>query len=285
MNLRTKQASRTQLQRAQRLHRREQRSRHGQTLVEGPQAVRELLARSPGLARDLYITEEAIERHGDIAELAASAGVWVHVLSSDDMRDLSSDGQGIVAVTSTPVQPDLDVLLSRASLIVATLDIADPGNLGTIIRTADAAGADAVLIGRASAELYSPKVIRSAAGSHFHLPCVAGVEVADIAAQAKKAGLQVLTAEGAGEWELPVLLEQAAEAKILGTSPSGPDLTKRTLWLVGNEARGFAEYDVDVDARVSIPLYGKAESLNVSTALAVCAYASAMARATQEDGK
>ena len=273
MKLRTKEASRSQLQRAQRLHRREQRSRHGQTLVEGPQAVRELLACAPGLARDLYVTEEAIERHGDVAELASAAGVWTHVLAAQDMRDLSADAQGVVAVISTPEAPGLNSLLGEASLVVATLDIADPGNLGTIIRTADA-----VAVGKASAELYSPKVMRSAAGSHFHVPCVAGVEASELAARAREAGLQVLTAEGTGEWELPVLIREAAEARILGAAPSGPDLRRRTLWFVGNEARGFAGCDFDVDARVAVPLYGKAESLNVSTALAVCAYASAMAQ-------
>lgn len=278
MKLRTKEASRSQLQRAQRLHRREQRSRHGQTLVEGPQAVRELLACAPGLVRDLYVTEEAIERHGDVAELASAAGVWTHVLAAQDMRDLSADAQGVVAVISTPEAPGLNSLLGEASLVVATLDIADPGNLGTIIRTADAAGADAVAVGKASAELYSPKVMRSAAGSHFHVPCVAGVEASELAARAREAGLQVLTAEGTGEWELPVLIREAAEARILGAAPSGPDLRRRTLWFVGNEARGFAGCDFDVDARVAVPLYGKAESLNVSTALAVCAYASAMAQ-------
>lgn len=278
MKLRTKEASRSQLQRAQRLHRREQRSRHGQTLVEGPQAVRELLACAPRLTRDLYITDEAVERHGDVAELASAAGVWTHVLATQDMRDLSADAQGVVAVISTPEAPDLDSLLREASLIVATLDIADPGNLGTIIRTADAAGADAVVVGKASAELYSPKVMRSAAGSHFHVPCVAGIEASDLAARAREAGLQVLTAEGTGEWELPVLVREAAEAKILGAAPSGPDLRRRALWFVGNEARGFAGCDFDADARVAVPLYGKAESLNVSTALAVCAYASAMAQ-------
>lgn len=278
MKLRTKEASRSQLQRAQRLHRREQRSRHGQTLVEGPQAVRELLACGPGLARDLYVTEEAIERHGDVAELASAAGVWTHVLAAQDMRDLSADAQGVVAVISTPEAPGLNSLLGEASLVVATLDIADPGNLGTIVRTADAAGADAVAVGKASAELYSPKVMRSAAGSHFHVPCVAGVEASELAARAREAGLQVLTAEGTGEWELPVLIREAAEARILGAAPSGPDLRRRTLWFVGNEARGFAGCDFDVDARVAVPLYGKAESLNVSTALAVCAYASAMAQ-------
>ena len=278
MKLRTKEASRSQLQRAQRLHRREQRSRHGQTLVEGPQAVRELLACAPRLTRDLYITDEAVERHGDVAELASAAGVWTHVLAAQDMRDLSADAQGVVAVISTPEAPDLDSLLREASLIVATLDIADPGNLGTIIRTADAAGADAVVVGKASAELYSPKVMRSAAGSHFHVPCVAGIEASELAARAREAGLQVLTAEGTGEWELPVLVREAAEAKILGAAPSGPDLRRRALWFVGNEARGFAGYDFDVDARVAVPLYGKAESLNVSTALAVCVYASAMAQ-------
>ena len=278
MNLRTKEASRSQLQRAQRLHRREQRSRHGQTLVEGPQAVRELLACAPGLTRDLYVTEEAVERHVDVAELASAARVWTHVLAARDMRDLSADAQGVVAVISTPEAPDLDSLLREASLIVATLDIADPGNLGTVIRTADAAGADAVVVGKASAELYSPKVMRSAAGSHFHVPCVAGIEASELAARARADGLQVLTAEGTGEWELPVLIREAAEAKILGAAPSGPDLRRRALWFVGNEARGFAGYDFDVDARVAVPLYGKAESLNVSTALAVCVYASAMAQ-------
>ena len=278
MKLRTKEASRSQLQRAQRLHRREQRSRHGQTLVEGPQAVRELLACAPRLTRDLYITDEAVERHGDVAELASAAGVWTHVLAAQDMRDLSADAQGVVAVISTPEAPGLNSLLGEASLVVATLDIADPGNLGTIIRTADAAGADAVVVGKASAELYSPKVMRSAAGSHFHVPCVAGIEASELAARAREAGLQVLTAEGTGEWELPVLVREAAEAKILGAAPSGPDLRRRTLWFVGNEARGFAGCDFDVDARVAVPLYGKAESLNVSTALAVCAYASAMAQ-------
>ena len=278
MKLRTKEASRSQLQRAQRLHRREQRSRHGQTLVEGPQAVRELLACAPRLTRDLYITDEVVERHGDVAELASAAGVWTHVLAAQDMRDLSADAQGVVAVISTPEAPDLDSLLREASLIVATLDIADPGNLGTIIRTADAAGADAVVVGKASAELYSPKVMRSAAGSHFHVPCVAGIEASELAARAREAGLQVLTAEGTGEWELPVHVREAAEAKILGAAPSGPDLRRRALWFVGNEARGFAGCDFDADARVAVPLYGKAESLNVSTALAVCAYASAMAQ-------
>ena len=278
MNLRTKEASRSQLQRAQRLHRREQRSRHGQTLVEGPQAVRELLACAPGLTRDLYVTEEAVERHVDVAELASAARVWTHVLAARDMRDLSADAQGVVAVISTPQAPDLNSLLGEASLVVATLDIADPGNLGTVIRTADAAGADAVVVGKASAELYSPKVMRSAAGSHFHVPCVAGIEASELAARAREAGLQVLTAEGTGEWELPVLVREAAEAKILGAAPSGPDLRRRALWFVGNEARGFAGCDFDADARVAVPLYGKAESLNVSTALAVCAYASAMAQ-------
>ena len=278
MNLRTKEASRSQLQRAQRLHRREQRSRHGQTLVEGPQAVRELLACAPGLTRDLYVTEEAVERHVDVAELASAARVWTHVLAARDMRDLSADAQGVVAVISTPQAPDLNSLLGEASLVVATLDIADPGNLGTVIRTADAAGADAVVVGKASAELYSPKVMRSAAGSHFHVPCVAGIEASELAARARADGLQVLTAEGTGEWELPVLIREAAEAKILGAAPSGPDLRRRALWFVGNEARGFAGCDFDADARVAVPLYGKAESLNVSTALAVCVYASAMAQ-------
>ncbi|MDO4887137.1 MAG: RNA methyltransferase [Actinomycetaceae bacterium] len=279
-SLRLKEASRAQFQRAQRLHRREQRSRHRQMLVEGPQAVRELLACAPHLARDLYVTEAALRTHGDIATLAGQTQVWTHPLDERDMDDLSGDSQGLVAVADMPEALDARQLCSGARLVIATLDISDPGNLGTIVRTADACGADAVLLGKGSAELYSPKVIRSAAGSHFHVPCGYGLTIDEIVGAARGSGMQVLAADGAGQWDLPVLASAASEAALLGTRPAGPDLTRPVLWLFGNEARGFSEYDVTRLAEVvSIPLYGKAESLNVAAAVSVCAYVTAMAQA------
>lgn len=276
-SLRLKDATRNQLQRAQKLHRREQRTRHSQFLVEGPQAVREVLTHCVDVVRDLFVTEAALERYPEIRDLAARHGVWTHLVDIDDFRDLSADGQGLVVVANMLETPDPAAVLAGTKLAVATVATADPGNLGTIIRTADAAGAGAVLIGKGSAEVMSPKVVRSTAGSLFHVPCVAGLSLEQIVAHAHAAGMQVLAAEGAGEWELSALQNNAYEARLLGATIDGPDLRRPTLWLLGNEAHGFDGLDLSlVDATVSIPLYGAAESLNVSIAGAVCIYASAM---------
>lgn len=276
---RIKGASRTQLQRAQRLHRREQRERYRQALVEGPQAVRELLAWSADTVRDVYATEEALERHPDIRELIAVTGVWTHLLDADAMRDLSGDGQGLAAVADIPESREPSALMHGAQLVIAVAELSDPGNLGTIVRTADAVGAAAVLIGKGSAELYSPKVIRSTAGSVFHVPCVTGLEFADMVRLAHDAGLQCFAADGAGEWELQALVNAAWEKRLLGTWFDGPDLTRPTMWILGNEAHGFTGRSTElVDARVSIPLQGQAESLNVSMAGAICAYTSLFAQ-------
>ncbi len=155
---------------------------------------------------------------------------------------------------------------------------ADPGNLGTVIRTADAAGAGAVLVGSRSAELYSPKVVRSTAGSLFHIPCAIGQSLEQIVEVAHPgAGMQVLCRRRTGEWELTALQRNAYEADLMGAKIDGPDLRRPTLWVLGNESHGFDDVDLSlVDATVSIPLYGSAESLNVSTAGAVCVYTSAM---------
>lgn len=285
---RFKDASRTQLQRAQKLHRREQRTRYRQMLVEGPQAIRELLRFHPELVRDLYVTSEAWDRHEDVPEAAGDSRVWTHVIDIEDMRDLSADGQGMVAVADTPENPEPARVLKGARLVLATLAISDPGNLGTIIRTADAAGADAVIVGRGSAEIYSPKVIRSAAGSHFHIPVLpantlsqgereAGTRVQEITDAAHSFGLQVCLADGYGQWDLRALVEAAYEARHLGIVVDGPDLNRPVVWIMGNEAHGFAGEDLrGADARVAIPLYGKAESLNVAMAASVCAYTTAM---------
>lgn len=281
-SLRLKDATRNQIQRAQKLHRREQRTRHSQFLVEGPQAVREILTHRVDLVRDLYATEAALDRYPEILDLAAAHGVWTHLVDIDDFRDLSADGQGLVVVANMPDAADPASVLDGSRLAVATVTTADPGNLGTIIRTADAAGAGAVLVGAGSADLTSPKVVRATAGSLFHVPCVAGLSLEQIVEYAHAAGMQVLAADGAGEWELSALQNNAHEARLIGATIDGPDLRRPTLWVLGNEARGFAGLDVSlVDATVSIPLYGAAESLNVSVAGAVCIYASAMVQRTE----
>lgn len=237
------------------------RSRHGQFLVEGPGAVSELVVYAPQLVRDLYVAEDLAD---DLTVRAAQAdGLWVHLCSRDVIDAMSRDAQGIIAVARIPEPLGLDVL-DGARLAVLLPRASDPGNLGTLIRIADAAGADAVVVCSGSAEITSPKVVRATTGSLFHLPVVAGVSFADTADAARRAGLAVLAADGGGA--LDVL---SAE----------PWLSEPTAWVFGNEAHGISADELALcDATASIPIFGKAESLNVAAAAAVCLYASATAQ-------
>ena len=278
-SLRLKPATRTQLQRAQKLHRREQRTRHEQFLVEGPQAVREILRFAPELVRDLYVAEGAFERYPEIREESAVSMVWTHIVEDDALRDLSGDSQGFVVVADLPKQQGLAEILREAPLAIAAVGAADPGNVGTIIRSADAAGAAAVLLTKGCAEATAPKVVRSTVGSLFHVPVATNLDLDEVIAQAHAAGMQVLAAEGSGEWDLPALVQAAYGAGVTG----GPNLARPTLWVVGNEAHGFDGADISrVDAKVSIPLYGNAESLNVSVAASICLYTTAMVQKSAE---
>lgn len=277
--MRIKPATRAALGRAQNLHRREARTRYKQFLVEGPQAVREILTYQPRLVRDLFAEENALRAHADIRSLADEHSVWTHVADPDDFRELSSNAQGVLVVADVPNQPSIRDLLPSARIVLATAAVSDPGNVGTIVRSADAAGADAVFLGQGSAEAFSPKVVRSTVGSLFHLPCVTGVDFTDLVEAAHEAGLQVLIADAQGDWELTRLIEAAGERRFLGVRADAPDLMRPTVWVVGNEAHGFQGLDVSAaDASVSIPIFGKAESLNVSMAAALCVYISRLIR-------
>lgn len=271
---------------------RSSRARHGQFLVEGPQAVRELVRFAPDAVRDVYLAEDAALRHHDVVEAVAEAGVRSHEASAEVVRAMSADAQGILAVARTEplAATTLDGVLADGPRLVALLSsAADPGNAGTVLRSADAAGADAVLLGRGSVEATNPKVVRATAGSLFHLPVVGGLDVADAVVAARAAGLQVLAADGAGEWDLDELADRAmarahgltlsVEGELAATDLLAPDLAAPTLWLLGNEAHGLSPAERALaDASVRVPVHGHAESLNVATASALCLYASARAQ-------
>jgi RNA methyltransferase, TrmH family len=246
------------------LKQRSSRTETGLFLVEGPQAVREALAAEGHLVTEVYCTPDAHERHGALVAAAAAAGLVVE-LASDAALSAMADTrtpQGIVAVArQAPVR--MRSLFEDARLAVLLDEVQDPGNAGTVIRAADAAGADAVALTNGSVDPYNPKVVRATTGSLFHLAVSTGGAVADAAAAARAAGLQVLAADMAGE-PLPGL---------------GDVLARPTAWLFGNEARGLsAEARRAADRTVAVPIYGTAESLNLATAAAVCVYASAFAQ-------
>jgi TrmH family RNA methyltransferase len=132
-----------------------------------------------------------------------------------------------------------------------------------VIRAADAAGADVVILTGSSVDPYNPKVVRATTGSLFHLSIVTGVTIEAVAAEVRAAGLTLLAGDMGGE-PLPGL---------------GDALLEPTAWLFGNEAHGLSDAARALaDRTVAVPIYGAAESLNLATAASVCLYASAFAQ-------
>lgn len=254
------------------------RSRSGRFLVEGPQGVREALRCAPEHVRDVYVTLAAAERYAEIVSDALGARVRVHTAAGDVLEAMSGDAQGVLAVLDA-VPTTLTAVLAAGPRLVAVLaHVRDPGNAGAVIRAADAAGADAVLLTEASVDVHNPKVVRSTAGSLFHLPVVTGLSLEDAVVGLRSAGLAILAADGAGDHDLDDLLDVAGVSGG-GRSQGLPDLSLPTAWVFGNEAWGLPEQDRALaDAVVRVPIHGRAESLNLATAATVCLYASARAQ-------
>ena len=253
------------------------RRRAGRFLVEGPQGVREAVAAAAaGTARvhDLLLTDDAAARYPEILAAVRSTGIVARTGTREVLDAVSPDAQGVVA-TADLLAPGLaDVIAAGPRLVAVLAQVRDPGNAGTVIRTADAAGADAVILTGGSVDPHNPKTVRATAGSLFHLPVVTHADLAEALAQLAGAGLTVLAADGRGDHDLDDLLDVA------GAVASGtPDLAAPTAWLFGNEAWGLPEADRDLAAAaVRVPLRGRAESLNLATAAAVCLYASSRAQ-------
>jgi TrmH family RNA methyltransferase len=249
---------------ARRLAKRAFRQQDRRFLAEGPQAVREALDLEGGLV-ELYATAEAESRHADLISRAEKAGVQVLRVSGEVMAELAQTvtPQGLLAVCAFLDVP-LGVALRGAPNLVTVLShVRDPGNAGTVLRASDAAGADSVIFTDASVDPYNGKCVRASAGSLFHLPVVTGPRFDTLIPSLKAAGLTVLAADGAGEQTLDDLQDSGA-------------LAQPTAWVFGNEAWGLPEEILShVDNVVRVPIHGRAESLNLATAAAVCLYASA----------
>jgi TrmH family RNA methyltransferase len=263
--------SKARIAHARRLDRRAFRESTGEFLAEGPQAVGEAVA--AGAAREVFVGSEVVPRLRGLVDSALGAGVRVYETADDVVASLSdtSTPQGVVAVCAR-VDIALQTALGQAPRLVAVLAaVRDPGNAGTIVRTADAAGADAVVLSAESVDLYNPKCVRATTGSLFHLPVVVGSPVGEVVAAARAASLRVLAADGAGSVDLDTELDSGR-------------LAAPTAWLFGNEAWGLpAELRSLADAVVRVPIHGQAESLNLAAAAAVCLYASARAQRRPEE--
>lgn len=249
-------------------------------LAEGPQAVREALGRDgprsggpagterASLITELFVTGPARSRHGDLVAAVARTGVPVHEVSGEVMAELAQTvtPQGLLAVCPFIDVPLTELISASPRLVVVLANVRDPGNAGTVLRTADAAGAQGVIFADASVDPYNSKCVRSSAGSLFHLPLVLGVSVRQAATALRGAGLAVLAADGSAKSGLDDL-DRAGRLEL------------PTAWLFGNEAWGLpADLVALADEAVAVPIYGRAESLNLAAAAAVCLYASARAQ-------
>ncbi|TRW83401.1 RNA methyltransferase [Mycolicibacterium sp. 018/SC-01/001] len=241
---------------AVKLHRHTGRRRAARFLAEGPNLVEAALRR--GLVCEVFATEAAAQRFADLL-----AGAPVQLVTERAAKALSDTVTpvGLVAVCEQPVTTFDDVLAAGPSLLAVPVGISEPGNAGTLIRVADAMGADAVVLAGDSVDPYNGKCLRASAGSIFSIPVLAEPDAAHVVSRLTAAGLRIM-------------------ATVLDGDVSVDDVDEQpTAWLFGPEAHGLPD-DVAAaaTARVRIPMAGGAESLNVASAAAICLYASARSR-------
>jgi TrmH family RNA methyltransferase len=240
------------------------RARDGRFLLEGPEGIRAGLAAGHPPAV-LLATEAAAARHAGLLNRSRRQGTQVALVADGLLADLAdtTTPQGLLAAVPSVVR-SLDGLPAAPRLVCVLAEVRDPGNLGTVVRTADAFGADAVVTTAGSADPEQPKAVRAAAGSLFHLPVLAGLAWPSLRPALRERGLQLVGAD-----------PHAAE-----TADAAP-LERPTALVLGGEAHGLpAEVRAGLDRTVRVPLAGRAESLNLAAAAAVLLYETARRQRT-----
>lgn len=260
---------------AAKLHRGAARRKAGRFLAEGPNSVSAAIA--AGAAVELYVAAAAAARHPGILSAAAAAGVRAHPIDDAAAAKLAdtvtSTGLFALCAADAALAEPGEVLAAAAAggtgpggIALIGVDTADPGNAGTLIRMADALGAAGVVLAGDCVDPLGGKVVRSTAGSLFHVPVARHRDIGAVLDAAAAAGVATLAT--------------AADAELaLGADPlpAGP-----VAWLLGNEAHGLDPATrARADARVRIPIRGRAESLNLATAAAMCLWESARSRGAE----
>ena len=254
---------------AAKLHKTAQRKKVKQFLAEGENSVEAAVA--TGAATDIFVTEQAAEKFEEIVRTAGYMNVYVHPITDRAAQSLSDTvtTTGIFALCGDVTWTIGKAVNKRSKLVCVPVETRDPGNAGTLIRVADAVGADAVVFAGETVDPQGPKVVRSSAGSVFHVPVARNTNIDDVLGQLRAQGLQILATAADGE----VDLDDADEL-----------LAKPTAWLFGNEAHGLGEdLLAKADHRVRIPIRGRAESLNLATAASICLYESSKAHFAESD--
>jgi TrmH family RNA methyltransferase len=235
-------------------------------VVEGSKLVGEALDMGAGVEAVFIDGEAAGIRERDLAAACARAGAEVRELLPGVLsRACATVTPQSVAAIVRAIDVKLDgIAPARRDLVVVCAQVGDPGNLGTIIRSAGAAGAGAVVCCAGSVDLYNPKAVRASAGALFHLPVVAGPDAREVVEHLRGWGVRCWGASAHGD---QVYTEV--------------DLTQPTALVLGNEATGLAQtVESELDGTLRIPMAGAIESLNVATAAAVVCFEAARQRAS-----
>lgn len=249
---------------AKKLHRASARRKAQAFLVEGENCVDAAIG--TGAARDIFVTEAGAQRSAELLQAADLMGIPTHPITDKAARQLADTvhSPGIFAVCEPVLWSLGSCLRGQPRLLSVPVETNEPGNAGTMIRVADAMGADAVVFAGDTCDPLSSKAARSSAGSLFHLPVVRNRDIDAVIERLSNSGLTLLATAADGE----VNLDEAEEL-----------LAQPTAWLFGNEAHGLStELQERADHRVRIPITGRAESLNLATASAICLYESARAQ-------
>jgi TrmH family RNA methyltransferase len=234
------------------------RQRAGRFLAEGPNLVE--AAHRRGLVVEVFATEAAYSRFEDLL-----GQTRIHLVTDKAAKALSDTVTpvGLYAVCTLPEAELAAVLSASPKLVLVGVETSEPGNAGTLIRIADAMGADAMVLAGHGVDPYNGKCLRASAGSIFSLPVIADPDATAAVTALRGAGLQVLATTLDGD-----------------TSLESATLAVPTAWLFGSEAHGLApELAALAHARIRIPMRGNAESLNVASAASICMYQSSRALA------
>ncbi|GAA1893880.1 RNA methyltransferase, TrmH family [Williamsia serinedens] len=253
------------------LHRAAQRRDRGVFLVEGANAVGSALA--VGAVRTVLVREDDVTSFVTILDDARAAGIEIVVITpraADKLGETTTTPGLFAECTALDTDVDAVVAAGRDGAVVVAVDLADPGNAGTLIRTADATGCAGVVLAGDAVDVHNGKCVRASAGSVFHLPIVRDRDVAGVLTRLREAGHTVLATAAGGELSLDDLDAAGNEGLLAGP----------VAWVFGNEAHGLSpEVAASADHRVAIPVRGRAESLNIAAAAAMCLYVSARVHA------
>ncbi|CAB0902106.1 RNA methyltransferase [Corynebacterium diphtheriae] len=238
-------------------------------LAEGENSVEAAVA--TGAATDLFVIEKAAERFEAIVTAAGHMGVFVHPITDRAAESLSDTmtTTGIFAVCLPVLWSAREALKGNPSLVCVAVETGEPGNAGTLVRVADAMGADCVIFAGTTVDPQSPKAVRASAGSLFHIPVVREPDMQKVWQILRARNVQMLATAAQGE----INLDTAGEL-----------LEKPTAWLMGNEAHGLNDEALSAaDHSVRIPIRGRAESLNLATAASICMYESSKSQAHKDN--